>query len=151
MGNTAEAGAEQRIDDRDAVLQGRLTAGGAGLLLPGRAVEAQRSGSLEALEIDPGVALELLWRRGEDHSHVAPRIAEQARDHEPVAAVVALAAEHRRGPVGREPLDRGGGRGAGTLHQLEALDALRLDRPAVDAAHRLGVGQGRQPGGKVLH
>ena len=39
--------------------------------------------------------------------------------------------------------------GPRALHQVEAGDAPLLDRPAVDAAHRLGVGQRRSQAGRV--
>ena len=40
---------------------------------------------------------------------------------------------------------------AGALHQIEPVDPLLLDRPAVDRAHRVGVEQRHEPVGKGLH
>ena len=86
-----------------------------------------------------------------DDRHLAAGLAQQARGDQPVAAVVALAAHDRDRAVGREPLDRARDGRAGALHQLEAGDALLARSPSGRRAHRLGVGQRRQPVGQRVH
>ncbi len=148
MGRAAEAGAEQRVDDH-----GRALERSHGLLplRPRAAVEARRPRAGQSLEVARGIAGELL-RGGDAHEHhFPPAVTQQPRDDEAVAAVVALAAHDRDRAVGHEPLERAHDGAARALHQIEARDALLVDRPAVGRPHRLGVGERREPGGKLLH
>ncbi len=112
-------------------------------LRPGLPVQAHRRRARQALEVRARVPGELCRRRHAHDGHRSPGLAQQARDDEPIAAVVALAAYDRHGPIRREALERACDAGAGALHQIEARHAALLDRPAIDGAHRLGVGKRR--------
>ena len=88
-------------------------------------------------------------RRHAHHRHLPAGLAQQPRDDQPVAAVVALAAHDRHRPVGREPLDRPRDAGAGALHQLEPRHAPLARSPSgrsprIVAASGSGVSQSRQ-------
>ncbi len=146
-----EAGAEQRVDDRGAASEHIADApralGGA----PARAVQAQRLLAGETLEVDTGVAAVVVGGARADDGDGAPGLAQQARDDEAVATVVALSTDHRDRPVGDGALDGPYDAGARPLHQLKPRDPLLLDRPAIDRAHLLGVGQRDQPVGQRAH
>ena len=153
-----EAGAEQRVNDHRRIgaagVRGRRVApriGRPAITFPGAPVEAQRWIAAEPCQVRARVSCELPWRRDAHDRHRPSGLAQQAGDHQPVAPVVALAAEHAHRPVGSEALDGPGDAFAGPLHQREPLHALRLDRPAVDCTHRLGVRQRREPVGQVVH
>src|SRR6185312_118893 len=79
---------------------------------------------------------------------VAPAAVQQPGGHEPVAAVVALAADDRDRPRRRDLPHESGEAFPGALHELQRRDALLLDRPAVGRAHRVGVEQRIGPVGK---
>ncbi len=136
VGLAGEAGAEQRVDDCDAIAHRPESHG----WLAG-----------QAQQVLPRVSLQLLRGPGGEHIDFAAGIAQQARRHETVAAVVALAAQHHHGAVGRELLDCAGHADPGALHQLERGHPLLVDRPAVDRPHRLGVGQRQAPLGESSH
>ena len=82
--------------------------------------------------------------RGADDEdlHVDAALPEHARHDEPVAAVVAAAAEHRDARLA-QVVERGLHRRhdlpAGVLHQHDRRDADLLDRPAIGLAHLVGV------------
>ncbi len=64
-----------------------------------------------------------------------PRRAQHARDHEPVAAVVARPAHHRDAPARREPAHDLGDAAARGLHQHDAGQADLGRRGAIERAH----------------
>jgi hypothetical protein len=131
-----EAGAEHRVHDRSRSLEAL------GLELLGR-----RTG--QALEVRARVALGLGEVAGGEHVDRAPLLAQQPRGREPVAAVVALAADdpdrepglgdRRRGP-------RQAGRGA--LHQVDRRHPGVLDGVGVGGPHLVGREEGVEPVGR---
>ena len=127
-----EAGAQEGVDD-----------GAGGLEFLRR--EGLRRGTREALEVGQGVALELVERPDAQHVHLVAVLAQQPRDHETIAAVVALAHDHAHRPGPR----RGGGHTrqplAGPLHQVERGHLPLLDRPGVDGAHLNSGKEGIEP------
>ena len=143
-GLAGEAGAEQRVDDRSAPAPAIAPA------TPARKPCTRRSAG-QAQEVLARVSLQLLRGPGGEDIDLAAGVAQQARGHQPVAAVVALAAEHRHGAVGRELLDGAGHADPGALHQVQRGHPLLVDRPAVDRPHRLGVGQRQAPLGEGSH
>ena len=115
------------------------------------AQSARRAGvegldAVDALGVGARVAAQLAHRRHRQHAHLAAGLAQQPRGDVAVAAVVALAADDRDRPVGRDGEHEVGQALPGALHELQAGDALLLDRPAIGRAHALGVGQALQPG-----
>ena len=96
-----KARAQQRIDDhRRALERPRARGSRTGRLSLGAAAPAHRRCSLlEVLAARPG---ELRRRRRAHHRHLAARVTQQPRRHQPVAAVVPLSACHRHRAVGRE-------------------------------------------------
>ena len=147
-GTPLEAGSEQRIDDRGGTLERLAASWPFAQELPSR-----RTGPSPGRRSRLRAASPASSSGSATHTSTTsrPRVAQQPRDDEPVAAVVALAADDRDGAVRCEPLHRAHHGGAGALHQIEAGHALLLDRPAVDRPHRLGVGERREPRGKLLH
>ena len=129
---TLEARAEQRVDDHVGALERVL-------------LERLRRGPGEPLEHLLRVALQPLARPHEPDVDLAAGLAQQPRGDEPVAAVVALAADDHDAAGGRVPRDRVGEPLPRALHQLQRRDRLRLDRPLVGRAHLLGVEQRVQP------
>ena len=86
-----------------------------------------------------------LSREELQHFDLVAHPRQMPRRNQPVAAVVALAAENPHGPVRRQLGDGLGQRRPGRLHQLRLGNPLLLDRPAVDRPHPLGVIQRAQP------
>ena len=75
-----------------------------------------------------------------------PRSRSSARDHETVAAVVALPAhDHDRSRPGRDAGHQRGQSGAGALHQLHAGDPELADRPLVERPLLRGIGKRLEP------
>ena len=72
---------------------------------PRHPVEVQRRRAGQALEVGAGVSGQLFGGGHADHVDLAAAVAQHPRHDEPVAAVVALAAEDRR-PARREPSAR---------------------------------------------
>ena len=68
-------------------------------------------------------------------------------DDEPVAAVVALAADDVHGALHTQFHQYLRSAAAGVLHEHDTRNAAHLYREAVARAHRLRVGQRDQPGG----
>ena len=95
-GVAGEAGAEDRIDDR----RGPVQRGG---------LEPDRRSARRAARGSPRVAPELVRRAEQEDVDLAPALAQPARGHEPVTAVVALAADdhdpalRRRAPRSARP------------------------------------------------
>ena len=82
---------------------------------------------------------------GGEHVDLVPVLAQQARRHEAVSAVVALAHDD---PDRARPRRRRGHAGearARPLHQVERGHALLLDRPGVDRAHLGGLVERIEP------
>ena len=121
------------------MLAWRVGREGLGGRLPER-IQHQRRFAGQALEVLARIRRELRGGRDAHHRHLAGGLAQQARGHQPVAAVVALAANHGHRPVGSDALHGARHACAGALHQLEPGHALLLDRPAVARAHRCCVG-----------
>ena len=80
-----------------------------------------------------------------EHVHLAARLAQHARGDLPVAAVVALPAHDDDAAAGATRVDDVGEARAGALHQIVHPEVL--DRPAVDLALLLGVGERLEPAG----
>src|SRR5439155_14385676 len=90
------------------------------------------------LEVRARVAAHLGDASDQKHRHADAALHQCPRDHEPVAAVVAAAAEHGDVALAEIAVHRlhGGDRlAAGVLHQDERRDADFLDRPAIGFAH----------------
>jgi hypothetical protein len=87
-------------------------------------------------------------RRDDRHARLDAPLRQQPRDHQPVPAVVAAAAEHGDAAGVREALAQHelGGRG-GARHQVDAGHAVGLDGRAVGGAHGRGVVQRRTGNG----
>ena len=129
-----EAGAEDRVDDRGGAVQRPAASNGAR-----RRRRAGARGWSRASPRSSSASAE------QQHVDLAAALAQQPRGHQPVAAVVALAARRPRSrPSGASVADELGQPRAGALHQLERRDPALLDRPRVDGALCLGVGQRRR-------
>ena len=135
----AEAGADNRVHDERAALHL------GGVQLPALLVVHFHHADAEAaqdVEVDARVALDLRHRGEQEHRDVHAALRQRAGDHEAVAAVVALAAQHRH--AAGEPVLVGGLDGrhhlaAGVLHQHERGEADVFDRLAIGLAHLRGV------------
>ena len=137
-----EAGAEQGVDE-DRGARERVAVGAKAL--PRAPFEANGRSALQAREADGGVAA-VGGRVADAHDgDVAASAAQDARRHEAVTAVVARAAEHDDPAVGCLALHRTGDLGSGPLHQVDARDAVLVDRGAIDGTHLLCVRQRKQP------
>ena len=142
-GVAREARAEQRIDDHRGAANGPRPIGrpAARPALPRRRLARQ------PLEVGARVARSSCG--GPAHT-TSPRVRRRA------AAAPRPARRRRCCPCRTPPrparparaLDRARDAAPGALHQLEPATPRSLDRPAIDRAHRLGVGQRRQPVGK---
>ncbi len=142
----AKTGAEDRVDDDARVSEPFAPRR---LRRPAGAVRDRHARHpLQRGQHDRGIAVNLRHRRGERDPDGDARAREVARDHEPVAAVVARAADDRDGPgagtaVELAPDDLGDA-APGVLHQQHAGDRQRVDRRRVGGAH-LGRRQQRCP------
>ena len=134
-----QAGAENRVDDDRAVADLRE------MQLPGLAVADFDDGHAEAsenLEIDSGIAAHVGDAAHQEDRHADAALHQRAGDDKAVAAVVAVAAEHRH--LALEQLAVHGFHGgddltAGVFHQDERRDADLVDRPPIGLAHLCGV------------
>ena len=136
-GGAGEAGAEDRVDDD------------AGAGQPGERVRTDLPRpALEPLQVGRRVAGDLGRRPEEQRLDLEAEAGQAAGGDEPVATVVALAADDPRRPTGRGLGRCLGDGGARHLHQLERGDAALVDRPAVGGPHALGVIERVEP---VLH
>jgi hypothetical protein len=133
-----KAGAEDRVDDHRSTVE-RL--GG----------EPPRRLAGQTLKVDAGISRELLVCHEQQHVNLAAASTQPSRRDEPVAAVVARAADDRDPAAHASPLDELGQSTAGSLHQLRRRDLQVLDRPGVDRALLGGIGQRRDPGGQFGH
>ena len=143
-GLTLKARAEQRVHDHRRLRERPLGS----LAILG---QLQRRLAGQSLQVHARVAGEVAGRRRAHHGHAPGRLAQQARDHQPVSAVVALPAHHRHRPIRGQSLHHPRHPRPGALHQVERGHPAHLDRPAVDRAHRLGVEQRGQPVGESVH
>jgi len=121
-----EAGAEDRIDH------------GARAGQTGRRLAVELLGA-EALEVGDGVAAQLRRRPEQQGLDVEAGLGQVARGDQPVAGVVALAADDPHRALGGQLADRLRHRPPGRLHQLQRGHAGFLDCPGVDRAHPVGV------------
>src|SRR5262249_21609586 len=114
----------------------------------GQLADGDVTRALDALEVRPSVLGELIARREQKGVDLEPHLAQRPRNHEPIAAVVALPADHGDP---RRPPEPGRGLGDGTaagLHQVEGRHFLILDGPRIGGPHLLRVETGIQP---LLH
>jgi hypothetical protein len=136
---TAEAGAEDRVDDEIAV---RELARVQLPLLRARDLDHGHADAAEHLEVRARVAADLGHAPQQKDGGVDAALHERARDHEPVAAVVATAADDahaaRREVVERR-LHRGHRLASGILHEHDRRDPDVLYRAAIGLAHLFGI------------
>src|SRR6266511_4179226 len=88
----------------------------------------------ENFEVDAGIAANLRDAAQQEDRHVAAALHQRARDDEPVAAVVAAAAQHGDLAIHEIAVHRLHGRHrlpAGILHEDERRNADLFDRPAI--------------------
>ena len=134
-----QPGTENRIDDQRAVAHfGKVQ-------LPRLAVgdlHDRDAKTPEDLQVDARIAAHVRDAADQEHGHVRAPLHERACDDEPVAAVVAPAAEHRDlavEQVGVHRLHRGDCLAAGVLHEDERRNTDLFNRAAIGVAHLGGV------------
>src|SRR5262249_27818495 len=81
----------------------------------------------------------------QQHPDVAAEHSKQPRDHQAVAAVVALAADDGDRAGRREPADQVGEPFPGALHQLEPGNPALADRPLIERALLRSAGKRLEP------
>ena len=133
-GSPCEARAEDRVDDDRGVAE--------------RVGVERLVRAVEPLQVGRCVALVLGGVGEQQDAHGPAQLAQQAPGDEPVAAVVALAADDRDRAARDEAVGLQRQAGAGALHEIERRHAALLDRPAVGRAHLLGAGQRLEPVGQ---
>jgi hypothetical protein len=134
-GRAGKPGAEDRVDNDPRP----------GQRVGDRVVRELAHDAVEALQVGSRVAGELGGRPEQQHLDIEPGGRQVASGDQPVAAVVALAADDPGGAVPGD-LDRAlGDRAPGGLHQLQRGHTALVDRPGVDRAHALGVVEGLEP------
>ena len=113
--------------------------------LPGLAVADFDDGHAEAsenLEVDSGVAAHIGHAAHQKDRDADAALHQRPGDDKPVAAVVAVAAEHRHLPLEQlavHGFHRGHDLAAGVFHEHERGDADLADRPPIGLAHLCGV------------
>ncbi len=139
MGDAREARAKQRIDDHMRV-RNRLV---------GDAIrERQRRRPGQTLEVGARIGRELLAGHQAHDRHVPARLAQQPRDDETVAAIVAFAAHHDHRPVGRElfhgPMPRPARRAPSDLARVSPAARSPSGRPPASAGRRAAARTSRE-------
>ena len=103
----------------------------------------------EALQVGGGVAAQLLRRPEQQRLDLEAGLGQVARGDQPVAGVVALAADDPHRPVERQLADRLRHRPPSRLHQLQRGHPHLLDRPAIDRTHPASVVEGARATGSM--
>src|SRR5262249_54181151 len=96
----------------------------------------------EDFEVDAGIAANVGDTPDEEHRDVDATLHERPRDHEPVAAVVAAAAQHPYvafGQVAVNGFHRGHRLAAGVFHENQRRNSDVLDGAAIGFPHLGGV------------
>ena len=142
----AEAGSEDGVDDELAIRQV------AEVQLPFLRVgdlDDRHADAAEHLEVGPRVAAHVGHTAQQEDGGVDAPLHERSRDHEPVAAVAATAADDTH-PARRQVVERRlHGRDSltpGILHQDDRRDPDVLDRASIRFAHLFGVEHSHGPG-----